>query len=94
MTAVEASNLLVAGDSCLAQERRDGLLVGRADRGVRCRWRVAGQDGHPDFDRLMGRMRAETWQRVQWEQRQVPVTFVAFDLLFLDGEDLRRRPLL
>ncbi len=42
----------------------------------------------------MGRMRAEAWQRVRWEQRQAPVTFVAFDLLFLDGQDLRRRLLL
>jgi bifunctional non-homologous end joining protein LigD len=29
----------------------------------------------------------------RWASREVPVTFVAFDLLHLDGEDLCTRPL-
>lgn len=54
---------------------------------------VADAEGHSDFDRLMNRMRVESWQRVEWERRQAPVTFVAFDLLFLEGRDLRQQPL-
>lgn len=49
---------------------------------------VLGADGKPDFDSLHGWIRSS--------RRQVPglLAFQAFDLLHLDGEDFRFRPLL
>jgi ATP-dependent DNA ligase len=34
-----------------------------------------------------------TGRQARWAATQIPVTFVAFDLLHLDGEDLCPRPL-
>src|ERR1700680_3304705 len=53
---------------------------------------VACPDGRPDFYALTPRM-AHTGRHARWAATQVPVTFVAFDLLHLDGEDLCGRPL-
>jgi bifunctional non-homologous end joining protein LigD len=53
---------------------------------------VACQDGKVDFYSLAPRL-MHTGRRAQWAAREVPVTFVAFDLLHLDGEDLCVRPL-
>jgi bifunctional non-homologous end joining protein LigD len=54
---------------------------------------VAAPDGKLDFYSLRPRM-AHTGRMARWAAREVPVTFVAFDLLHLDGEDLTGRPLL
>src|SRR3954464_6446574 len=45
-------------------------------------------DGHgrPSFERLQGRMHLTTG--VEMKARLVPVVYVAFDLLWVDGEDL------
>jgi bifunctional non-homologous end joining protein LigD len=53
---------------------------------------VACQDGKLDFYALAPRM-MHTGRHARWAASQVPVTFVAFDLLHLDGEDLTDRPL-
>jgi bifunctional non-homologous end joining protein LigD len=53
---------------------------------------VACPGGRVDFYALAPRMQ-HTGRRAAWAATQVPVTFVAFDLLHLDGQDLTRRPL-
>ena len=53
---------------------------------------VACPDGAPDFYALAPRMQ-HTGRMARWAAASVPVTFVAFDLLHLDGEDLTGRPL-
>jgi bifunctional non-homologous end joining protein LigD len=53
---------------------------------------VASVDGKVDFYRLAPRM-THTGRRASWAARQVRVTFVAFDLLHLDGQDLTGLPL-
>ncbi len=53
---------------------------------------IACLDGRPDFYALTPRM-AHTGRHARWAATQVPVTFVAFDLLHLDGVDLYARPL-
>jgi bifunctional non-homologous end joining protein LigD len=54
---------------------------------------VVCPQGKPDFYSLMPRM-VYTGRMAAFAASQVPVTFVAFDLLHLDGEDLCQRPLL
>jgi bifunctional non-homologous end joining protein LigD len=46
--------------------------------------------GRPSFERLQGRMHLTTG--VEARARRTPVAYVAFDLLWLDGENLMRRP--
>jgi bifunctional non-homologous end joining protein LigD len=53
---------------------------------------IAMPDGVVDFYSLLGRV-AHTGRMARWVARELPVTFVAFDLLHLDGEDLCARPL-
>jgi bifunctional non-homologous end joining protein LigD len=52
---------------------------------------VACPDGQPEFYALGPRM-AHTGRHARWVAAETPVTFVAFDLLCLDGEDLCARP--
>jgi bifunctional non-homologous end joining protein LigD len=53
---------------------------------------IACQDGAVDFYLLAPRM-LHTGRMARWAARELPVTFVAFDLLHLEGEDLCPRPL-
>jgi bifunctional non-homologous end joining protein LigD len=53
---------------------------------------IACQDGAVDFYGLGPRM-MHTGRMARWAARELPVTFVVFDLLHLDGEDLCGRPL-
>ncbi len=48
--------------------------------------------GAPSFERLQTRMQLRPAEAAR-AQEQVPVTYFAFDLLFLDGHDLRQLPL-
>ena len=48
------------------------------------------EQGRPSFERLQGRMHLTSG--VEGKARRVPVVYCAFDLLWLDGEDLMRRP--
>jgi ATP-dependent DNA ligase len=52
---------------------------------------VVGVDGRLDFGELQKRVASPT--RAQALARERPATFLAFDLLVLDGEDLRELPL-
>jgi bifunctional non-homologous end joining protein LigD len=42
-------------------------------------------EGRPSFERLQSRMHLSTDARVQRRMRDIPVTYVAFDLLWLEG---------
>jgi hypothetical protein len=53
---------------------------------------VACPDGKVDFYALAPRM-LHSGRMAQWAASQVPITFVAFDLLHLDGQDLTASPL-
>jgi bifunctional non-homologous end joining protein LigD len=53
---------------------------------------VASDDGNINFYALAPRMQ-HTGRMARWASREVPVTYVAFDLLYLDGEDRTSRPL-
>jgi bifunctional non-homologous end joining protein LigD len=52
---------------------------------------VACPDGRADFYALAPRM-LHTGRMARWAASQVPVTFMAFDLLHLDGQDLTGCP--
>jgi bifunctional non-homologous end joining protein LigD len=54
---------------------------------------VLREDGVPDFGRLQARFGVDDPKRVDILGRTVPVTYVAFDLLHLDGQDIITRPL-
>ena len=49
-------------------------------------------DGRPSFQRLQGRMHVASSSEVRRRMRDVPVTYVIFDVLHLDGETLFERP--
>ncbi len=49
--------------------------------------------GRPSFERLQQRMNLSSPKEIQRARRTIPVLLFAFDLLWLDGEDLTRRPL-
>jgi bifunctional non-homologous end joining protein LigD len=51
-----------------------------------------GEDGRPSFGRLQQRMHLASPAAAARRSRQVPVTYVIFDLLYLDGRTLCARP--
>jgi bifunctional non-homologous end joining protein LigD len=53
---------------------------------------VASVNGEIDFYSLLPRLQ-HTGRMARWASREVPVTFVTFDLLYLTGEDICGRPL-
>ena len=54
---------------------------------------VLGKNGTPDFGSLQNRFGVDDPKRVNVLSKTIPVTYVAFDLLHLDGQDLISRPL-
>lgn len=68
----------------LAQAGDDLLLDGEV---------VALHDGVPSFQALAERMHVQDARRAQRLAATVPVTYMVFDLLRLDAEDLTARPL-
>ncbi len=52
-----------------------------------------GPDGRPSFGRLQQRMHVRGRERVDRLRRTIPVTFMVFDLLAVDGQDLTGLPL-
>ena len=54
---------------------------------------VLREDGVPDFGRLQTRFGVDDQKRVDILGKTMPVTYVAFDLLHLDGHDMIARPL-
>lgn len=54
---------------------------------------VALHQGRPSFERLQSRMNLQNPKDIEQEARRTPVTYVVFDLLYLDGTDLTSRPI-
>lgn len=54
---------------------------------------VAFNDGVPSFQKLQQRMHVRERRQVEHLMRTVPVVFMAFDLIYLDGRDLTPRTL-
>lgn len=54
---------------------------------------VAMQEGRPSFERLQSRINLQNPRDIEKATKTCPVTFVAFDLLYLDGRSLQNRPL-
>jgi bifunctional non-homologous end joining protein LigD len=54
---------------------------------------VLGKDGTPDFGSLQNRFGVDDPKRVDGLSKTIPVTYVAFDLLHLNGQDFVSRPL-
>lgn len=53
---------------------------------------VAIENGRPSFERLQRRMHLRHERDIERMMRAVPVTLIAFDLLYLDGSNLLRSP--
>ena len=51
------------------------------------------EQGVPSFERLQQRMNLTNAVEIRQADRDVPVVYYAFDLLYLDGVDVRRAPL-
>jgi bifunctional non-homologous end joining protein LigD len=49
-------------------------------------------DGKPSFQRLQPRMHGTSESEIQRRRREIPVTYVIFDLLYLDGRSLLGEP--
>ena len=54
---------------------------------------VAFENGQPSFQRLQQRMHVRDPEKVERLARQIPVVYMAFDILYLDGHDLTQEPL-
>jgi bifunctional non-homologous end joining protein LigD len=54
---------------------------------------ASDEDGKPSFERLQQRMNLHGAKDIEKARRKIPVVLFAFDLLWLDGQDLTRRPL-
>lgn len=48
----------------------------------------------PDFELLMERFHTRNSEKVRYKMIELPVTFVAFDILWLNGKDLTKLPLI
>jgi bifunctional non-homologous end joining protein LigD len=53
---------------------------------------VAFADGIPSFQRLQQRMHVRDERQLAGLSKRIPVAYIAFDLLYLDGRDLTSRP--
>jgi len=51
-----------------------------------------GENGAPSFERLQQRMGLTAPAQIKRKQADVPVAYLVFDLLYLDGENLMRKP--
>ncbi|MCA1841234.1 MAG: non-homologous end-joining DNA ligase [Actinobacteria bacterium] len=54
---------------------------------------VTISDGRPSFERLQSRMNLQNAREIERMSKQMPVLYVAFDLLYLDGHSLISEPL-
>ncbi len=54
---------------------------------------IVGPDGKPNFEALQARSMMTDTVRIRLKSAQAPASFVAFDILYWDGEDLTRLPL-
>lgn len=54
---------------------------------------VAMHKGRPSFERLQSRINLQNEREIERMTKQIPVTFVAYDILYLDGRSLIKLPL-
>ena len=54
---------------------------------------VAMSKGRPSFERLQSRINLQNPRDIERVAKQIPVTFIAFDLLYLDGRSLLKLPI-
>ena len=54
---------------------------------------VAMSKGRPSFERLQSRINLQNPRDIERVAKQIPVTFIAFDLLYLDGKSLLKLPI-
>lgn len=54
---------------------------------------VLDQNGKPSFNLVLTRDRLKTQAKLSLYMRKFPVNYVLFDILFLNGQDIRRLPL-
>ena len=52
-----------------------------------------GADGAPTFQLLQKRINLTKQSDIRWAEQNVPIRYYLFDLLYLEGEDLRKLPL-
>lgn len=55
---------------------------------------IADANGKPDFEALQARSMMTDTVRIRLKSAQTPASFVAFDILYRDGEDLTHLPLI
>lgn len=53
---------------------------------------VAFDGERPSFERLQSRINLQDRKQIERSMKDLPVSYVAFDLLYLDGRDLTHRP--
>lgn len=53
---------------------------------------VAFDEGVPSFQRLQQRMHLRDERRIEQMAKQVPVAYMVFDVLFVDGDDMTSQP--
>ena len=54
---------------------------------------VAMHQGRPSFERLQSRINLQNDREIERMTKQIPVSFVAYDVLYLDGKSLIKTPL-
>jgi bifunctional non-homologous end joining protein LigD len=54
---------------------------------------VAMSEGRPSFERLQSRINLQNPRDIERATKEIPVTYIAFDLLYLDGRSVIREPL-
>lgn len=54
---------------------------------------ITGTQGKPDFEALQARSMMTDSVRIRLRSRQQPASYAAFDILYLNGEDLTAKPL-
>ena len=69
-----------------------GTAVGRRQAVLDGEIVALGEDGWPDFERLQQRMNARPACGARGWPQSLPVTYLAFDLLYLDGRPLLDEP--
>ncbi len=55
---------------------------------------VLGDDGKPSFHGVMRRDGIRRFEKVEYMQSVVPITYMIFDILYLNGEWINKRPLI
>lgn len=72
----------------------DVRIAARAKRAIFDGEVVIMWDGKPSFEMLQKREHLASAEDIAHTARQLPATYVAFDILYLDGQDLTAKPLM